>query len=258
MKRITPTIVFVNGLYQNKNSWSHIQERLHMFESLTFDFPNQTPLDLRPELSNFTQYADYAEHRIKKASQSGRGVIGIGLSSGANILRYLHDNRCVEFSGLILLSPNPGGLSVFYSQYVNSLLRSLKEGGVESFVDVASYVSFSASFFERSAYTSLFINSQFKNLYRDNEQCLSALIHAAASDPTLEEPPTNFRCNTSIFRGEDDYLVPEHLISSYMQKCTDNVSLSVISGGHSFIFEQPEQSSELIAEAVHNLCSRFE
>lgn len=254
MKRIMPKIVFVNGLYQNKNSWSHIQERLHMFESLTFDFPNQTQVDLKPELSNFSQYADYAEHKIKKASQSGREVIGIGLSSGANILRYLHDNRGMEFLGLILLSPNPGGLSVFYSQYVNSLLRSLKEGGVESFVDVATYVSFSASFFEKSAYTSSLINSQFKKLYGGNEECLRALIHAAASDPTLKEPPTNFRCNTRIFRGEDDYLIPEHLISAYVQTCTNNVSLSLISGGHSFIFEHPEQSSELIAEAVHNLC----
>lgn len=243
-------LLFVNGLYQNSKSWNPIRKRLSQYPHITFDLPNQQQEKMNATLDKFEDYAGFINDIINKELAAGTRLVGIGLSVGANILRYLHHDGGVDFDGLVLLSPNPGGLATFYGQYVASLQAALKQGGIKSFVDLAAYVSFSAEFFESSPLLSTLIYNQFDALYRDHTDALGALITAAATDPTLATPPATFRCRTKVIIGNEDYLVPKRRIADYMGRCNENAELVTAAGGHSFIMEQPETASELVAAQI--------
>lgn len=252
LKVKSPDIIFINGLYQNKESWISVYDKLDSeLKILTFDLPNQTAELFDRSAECFINYIDYIKNYFIQNNIDTSNATVIGLSSGANMIRYLHCIENIEFQRIILLSPNPGGIEIFYKQYTNSLLNVLEAGGIELFAHSSIYTSFSPIFFQKSSFISQFLVDQIKLTYQSEENCLKALIKAVVSDPSLQSPPTNFRCETHIVTASEDPLIPSSKFENYLNSCTGNITHKEVSGGHSF----PLEDSTSIASYINSQLS---
>lgn len=246
------SVFFLNGLYQNKETWNPIIAELSGCSVINFDLPNQVPETFDVEYSHFNQYLSYVQKTFEQINVPIEDCIAVGLSSGSNMLRHLHCEYGYNFKALVLLSPNPGGLDVFYDQYVQSLLNCLDSGGLKAFSDAAMYVNFPPMFFQKIPHLRTMISSQYERTYAGNMDCLRSLLNAALSDPNLANPPSNFNTETHILVGQSDYLIPSSALEVYKQRCVGNVYFKNMDGGHSFPLEAPSPTSRYIQSIVNH------
>jgi pimeloyl-ACP methyl ester carboxylesterase len=246
-------LIFINGIYQRRQSWGPITSGLSKwFECITFDFPNQNSAEC-PENINYSfdkpaLYEDYVLELIETLGFRSEEVIGCGLSFGSNLLRNLHLRRKVDFKSLVLIGMGSAELLPWTVQFTKSFTKLCDAGDIERFTEMFTLWAYSHKWIGKNPIGVEFMKRRFVDLFSSNE-CIHALHRTVKEDNRLGIPDGPFRCPTTLMNGEEDIICPPHSISRYAQECGAAFHL-MERAGHAFPVEDPENTLSALSKIL--------
>jgi len=222
------------------------------FRVVTFDFPNQDG-SIDENFYSLTQYCDFFLAKMRQLEVELSTALVVGLSSGANIIRALHCERNINFGCMLLVSPNPGRLSRFYTMVAASQLHALSVGGIEAFANITMLLSYSPRYLHKMPLAASIVPSRFKALFEDRLPALRTLLRHPSNDHTLAKPPTQYRSPVTFVYATSDCYCPSMSYKSYLSACTGpSISVQELDGGHTVSFEDPLRIVAIIKEMFRN------
>ena len=247
-----PPLLFVNALYQPRQTWEPIIARLsESYTCICFDLPNQNLVfhgaTAQPDCDTPEAYEAAILQTIDACGFRPEQVIACGLSSGANHLRHLHHTGGVNFRGLVLLGLDPPSLSKFHLAFNIECQSVLEAAGVERYSGLINFWFFSQTWINTNAFAIRYIKRRYAALFEDG-QSVKALLRAAVAAYRRPIPADRFRCPTALINGTRDALCPADAMRAYAAEIGAHFGLS--EGAHSFPLENAEGAARAIHEAL--------
>lgn len=235
-----PALLFVNGLYNGSHAWTpYLRELKQTHRVASFDFP--TVGHGTNEWCGFREQQQVIRGVLSELELAPENVVAVGVSGGANLLRCMHTGpEPLNFRGLVLLAPNPGGLTQFFKQLHDSYLTVLEKYGVEAFWRASLHTFYAPEFFNANRGVYELLIETLSDTFDGDPGRLAQLIKGLFEDNTLERPATRFTVPVLVLQGQKDVLIPRENMERYVETCEARpLVYEVIRGGHGFPFENP-------------------